>query len=66
MFGKSDILPFMLPAIMYMFGNDDDLLMTIIKTWLKIVLFSSIMFGFIGLNAGHHNTETVHDGDSIR
>lgn len=64
LFSKSDLLPFMLPAMMYLFGSAD--ILTVVKWWLFIVVITSIMFGFIGLNAGHHNTETIHEGDTIR
>jgi hypothetical protein len=34
--------------------------------WTWIVLVSSFVFGFIGVNAAHHHPELFHDGDAPR
>ncbi|XP_037042216.1 cytochrome b5-related protein [Bradysia coprophila] len=63
LYHTDDLIPFTLPFAMYLFGVGD--LTAVFKTWISIVLFGSIFFGFIGLNAGHHNVYNVHDGDTL-
>lgn len=65
LFQTSDAIPFCLPAMMYIFGGNIDAI-TIVKMWLFMIFISSFYFGFVGLNAGHHNHHCVHDGDILR
>lgn len=59
-----DLLPFVLPSIMFIFGNSS--IASVLSVWLKIILTSSFFFGLIGLNAGHHHNNVFHDGDELR
>lgn len=64
MFHRDDIIPFSLPLTMYLFGQQE--MVIILKTWLVIIFTSSFFFGLIGLNAGHHDVHNVHEGDTLR
>lgn len=61
---KTDLLPFLIPACMYLFGGTT-LLYTLLM-WGWIVFFSSFHFGVVGLNAAHHHPNIFHDGDTPR
>lgn len=64
MFEDSDLMPLLLPVAMIVFGNAS--LFTCFKVWFQIILINSFMFGLVGLNAGHHHPDIVHEGDKIR
>lgn len=64
LFYAEDLIPFALPLAMYLFGLDN--LPVVLKTWMLIIFAGSFFFGLIGLNAGHHNIHTVHEGDTLR
>lgn len=64
MFEKSDLVPLVVPATMLMFGSTN--VVIVAKVWMQIVLVNSFVFGLIGLNAGHHHPDRVHDGDKVR
>lgn len=64
LFHKSDVIPLALPIAMLMCGNSSTFI--VVKVWLEILVISSFMFGLIGLNAGHHHPEAVHEGDKLR
>lgn len=49
---------------MFAFGCPDIIL--VMKIWLQLLIIGSFFFGFIGLNAGHHHPDLVHDGDELR
>lgn len=50
---------------MYIFAGANTIFI-VLKWYLIIVTISSFLFGFIGLNAGHHHPEALHDGDAVR
>lgn len=60
-----EFLPFIVPAIMYAFGGEHSLIAAL-KLFLVITLSGGFIFGIIGLNAGHHHPEVLHDGDAVR
>lgn len=64
LFEKSDVIPLVVPTFMFFFG--DSSVFTVLKVWLQIILANSFIFGFIGLNAGHHHPDRVHEGDRLR
>lgn len=64
LFERSDLVPLVVPIAMLMFGNLN--LVIVIKIWMQIILVNSFIFGLIGLNAGHHHPERLHDGDKVR
>lgn len=63
-FNKADFIPMALPLAMLIFGNGS--LLMVMKVWIQILIFSSFLFGLIGLNAGHHHPEAIHEGDKLR
>lgn len=63
-FYLDDIIPFTIPLVMYLFSGAG--ILTVLKMWLVIILFSGFMFGLIGLNAAHHHPDITHDGDAMR
>lgn len=65
-FYTADVIPFVLPVAMYCLGGKECELWTVLKMWLVMVFGGSLYFGFVGLNAGHHNHHVVHDGDILR
>lgn len=64
LFSVSDVIPLSLPLAMLLFGNGN--IFIVLRIWLGILVISSFIFGLIGLNAGHHHPETVHEGDKLR
>lgn len=60
-----DLLPTVVPIVLYLFGGDNTF-GSILKWYLPILGLSSFWFGLIGINAGHHHPENIHDGDTIR
>lgn len=64
LFKPSDLVPLIVPAVMFVFGSSNPF--TVFKVWLQIILTNSFLFGLIGLNAGHHHPDIVHEGDKIR
>ncbi|KAJ6646947.1 Cytochrome b5-related protein [Pseudolycoriella hygida] len=58
------LIPFTLPLAMYILGGQNFTM--VLKTWMSIIFIGSFFFGFIGLNAGHHNNHNVHEGDTLR
>lgn len=50
---------------MYIFGGDKTI-GDVLKWWLIIIVIAGFIFSVIGINAGHHHPETVHDGDKLR
>ena len=63
-FHWDDLIPLALPVTMYYLGKPDILL--VMKLWITIIGFSSFLFGFVGLNAGHHEPTNFHEGDEVR
>lgn len=63
-FHWDDLIPLTLPVLMYYLGKPD--IMLVLKLWFTIVGFSSFLFGFVGLNAGHHDPKNLHEGDELR
>lgn len=49
---------------MLLLGNANILI--VLRVWLEIILLGSFLFGLIGLNAGHHHPDILHDGDKLR
>lgn len=64
LFQYSDLVPLILPITMILFGNSN--LFIVFRVWLQIILVNSFLFGLIGLNAGHHHPDNVHEGDKVR
>lgn len=64
LFETSDLVPLIVPVSMFIFGSSS--IWIVAKVWMQIVLINSFMFGLIGLNAGHHHPDNVHDGDKVR
>lgn len=64
LFERCDLVPLVIPVAMLMFGNLN--LVIVIKIWMQIILVNSFIFGLIGLNAGHHHPNRLHDGDKVR
>lgn len=64
LFQTNDFVPFAVPLAMLIFGNQNPFI--VFKVWLQIILANSFIFHLIGLNAGHHHPDNVHDGDKIR
>lgn len=64
LFQNNDLVPLIIPIVMILFGNSN--VFTVVKAWLQIILVCSFLFHLIGLNAGHHHPDLVHDGDKIR
>lgn len=64
LFQSSDLIPLIVPLTMFVFGSSS--LIVVLKVWLQIILVNSFLFGLIGLNAGHHHPDIVHEGDKIR
>lgn len=58
------MIPFALPAAMIVLGTMD--VVYTLRIWLQIVVISSFIFGLIGLNAGHHHPDAIHEGDKLR
>lgn len=61
-----DAVPFVVPLTMYLCGGDEAHTSNVLKWFLIILTISSFVFALIGLNAGHHHPEAVHEGDAIR
>lgn len=64
LFQSSDLVPLIVPLAMIVFGNPNP--STVFKVWTQIILANSFIFHLIGLNAGHHHPDIVHEGDKIR
>lgn len=64
LFQTNDLVPLAVPVLMLALGNSNPF--AVFTTWLQIILVCSFMFHLIGLNAGHHHPDLVHDGDKIR
>lgn len=63
-FGSNDAFPLIVPFAMYLFGNACP--STVFTVWMQIIAVSSFVFSCIGLHAGHHHPDSVHDGDKLR
>lgn len=59
-----DFLPFMMPLIMFIFGNSN--LFDSFKIWFSVVLFASFLYGCMAVNGGHHHNKVFHDGDELK
>lgn len=64
LFQRSDLVALIVPLVMIIFGDSNPF--TVFRVWLQIILVASFLFGLIGLNAGHHHPDIVHEGDKIR
>lgn len=64
LFQSNDLVPLAIPLAMLIFGNSNPF--TVLKVWLQIILANSFIFHLIGLNAGHHSPDLLHDGDKLR
>lgn len=64
LFDISDLVPLIVPLAIIVFGNPNPF--TVLKVWLQIIIANSFLFHLIGLNAGHHHPDVVHEGDKIR
>lgn len=59
-----ELMPLAIPFVMCWLSGSS--LIVAIKSYLIILMGSSFYFSLIGLNAGHHHPESVHDGDALR
>lgn len=67
LFQLSDAIPLSVPAFMYAVSDGaDGSLGMVLRMWALLLVGASFYFGFVGLNAGHHNHHCVHDGDVLR
>lgn len=64
LFERSDMIPLIVPLAMLLFGSTNPF--SVLFVWMQIILISSFIFGAIGLNAGHHHPNVVHEGDKVR
>ncbi|KAF7280591.1 cytochrome b5-related protein-like [Rhynchophorus ferrugineus] len=62
--GKGDLIPFIVPLAMYIFGGQA--LVSTLIMWTFIVCVGSTHFFFVGLHAAHHHPDIFHDGDTPR
>lgn len=60
-----EFLPFIVPISMYIFGGNHTFLQAL-KMFFIVIVSGSFIFSIIGINAGHHHDEIVHDGDPVR
>lgn len=49
---------------MFYLGRPD--IWLVLKHWAIITGFCSFMVGVVGLNAGHHHPDVVHEGDELK
>ncbi|XP_046396474.1 cytochrome b5-related protein-like [Ischnura elegans] len=62
-----DAIPLIIPLTFWAStGFSPDCIRGAIYTWLSVIAVSSFLFGYIGLNAGHHHPEVFHAGDTPR
>lgn len=59
LFQSSDLVSLTVPLVMLIFGNSNPF--TVFKVWMQIIMVASFIFHLIGLNAGHHHPDNVHD-----
>lgn len=59
-----ELLPLAVPLLMYLLSGSS--IWVAVKCYLVIMVGSSFYFSLVGLNAGHHHLEVVHDGDALR
>lgn len=64
LFEASDCIPFILPVLMLLASSSN--ILTVFRIWFQIILVNSFVFGLVGLNAGHHHPEVLHEGDKLR
>lgn len=64
LFEASDCIPLVLPVLMLLTSSSH--ILTVLRIWLQIILVNSFVFGLVGLNAGHHHPEVLHEGDKLR
>ncbi|KAF2892879.1 hypothetical protein ILUMI_13296 [Ignelater luminosus] len=62
--GFGDLLPFILPLVMYMFNSDS--IISTIGMWLVIETIGSLTFSFLGYTTGHFHPNIFIDGDKPR
>ena len=58
-----DLVAFLIPMAMYVFGKSE--LASVLRMWLFIIFMGSLIFGTIGVLAGHHHPENAHEGDEL-
>lgn len=60
-----DLVPLTIPVSMYLFGGSNSI-RDVFLMWNFILLAASFIFAVVGLNAGHHHPESIHEGDELR
>lgn len=60
-----DLIPFVVPLTMYLFGGDYTLYETL-TMYAIMLIFSGLVLGVIIMRVGHHHPEVFHDGDPVR
>ncbi|XP_055306178.1 cytochrome b5-related protein-like [Sitodiplosis mosellana] len=59
-----EFMPFIIPITMYLFGGNHTFVEAL-KMFLIVIMSGGFIFSIIGINAGHHHPEVVHDGDPV-
>uniref|UniRef100_A0A6M2DY45 Putative delta 6-fatty acid desaturase/delta-8 sphingolipid desaturase n=1 Tax=Xenopsylla cheopis TaxID=163159 RepID=A0A6M2DY45_XENCH len=59
-----NFIPLTLPFMMFLATGAN--IFTVLSTWILIIIFSSFVFGIIGINAAHHHPKIYHHGDKPR
>ena len=68
-FHLDELLVFLLPLSMFIFGNPTftwDNIFGILNHWNKIIFLGSFLYALVALNVGHHAPELTHEGDEIK
>lgn len=60
-----DAFPAVVPLVMFILGGSANVA-NMFYWYFIIFTVSSFWFGFIGLNAGHHHPDILHEGDAVR
>lgn len=59
-----ELIPLSLPFLMLLVTKES--VLNVLSTWILIIIFSSFIFGVIGINAAHHHPRIYHHGDKPR
>jgi hypothetical protein len=63
-FYLDDLVGFLLPLAMLLLGKQE--FFEVFRMYSFIIMTSSFIFGFVGLNAAHHHPDVTHEGDELR
>ena len=68
-FNWDELMFLLIPFSMFLFGNSTfgfRNLATIFITWNLIIIVGGFVYSLMAVNAGHHNTTNVHEGDEFK